>query len=162
GVDSLGRERDRVVPRDRLPRRADAAHRLLQAVGVGVEVLQREHLRADVPAAEGVELVSANRDHPVPIDVDVDPTHRLAERTRAGDGALHPERMPSFVDALQRHAGSAWSPLDTSRPPIARVMVGAMQAELEIVSRIAREAGAIVSEIYAKDFAVAYKSERDP
>jgi 3'(2'), 5'-bisphosphate nucleotidase len=41
-------------------------------------------------------------------------------------------------------------------------MVGAMQAELEIVSRIAREAGAIVSEIYAKDFAVAYKSERDP
>ncbi|MCB1435421.1 MAG: 3'(2'),5'-bisphosphate nucleotidase CysQ, partial [Alphaproteobacteria bacterium] len=37
-----------------------------------------------------------------------------------------------------------------------------MQTELETVIRIAREAGAIVSEIYAKDFSVAYKSPRDP
>lgn len=41
-------------------------------------------------------------------------------------------------------------------------MVDRMNAELETVIRIAREAGAIVSDIYAKDFAVAYKSARDP
>jgi 3'(2'), 5'-bisphosphate nucleotidase len=41
-------------------------------------------------------------------------------------------------------------------------MVRAMTAELDTVVRIAREAGAILSEIYAKDFAVAYKSPRDP
>lgn len=110
--DAIGREGDRFVPAERLPTIADPAHRALQAIGIFVQVLQRKGFGADVTAAEGVTLVATDGDHPIALDVDLDSTHRLAERTRAVHGT-HGRRMPLLAHAKQTRIASR-DP--TSRP----------------------------------------------
>ena len=56
---------ERLVPVDALEAAVGAAlERVADALGIGVEVLQRVALRADVPAREVVVLVAADRRAP--------------------------------------------------------------------------------------------------
>ncbi|MCY1359028.1 hypothetical protein D9M69_455820 [compost metagenome] len=57
----LGDQGEGLVPADRLPAVADPAHRLAQAVGVALDVLQGHRLRADVAAAEAVLGIALDR-----------------------------------------------------------------------------------------------------
>ena len=56
----LGNLVKRFVPPDALPTIRSAADRMLQPVLIVVQVLQRNGLRADVPAAERIVFITAN------------------------------------------------------------------------------------------------------
>ncbi len=58
---ALGDQFVGLVPADRLPLIAAAAHRVAQAIGVVLDVLQGDSLGADMAAAEAVEGVALNR-----------------------------------------------------------------------------------------------------
>ena len=78
-VDSVDDLRERLVPGDRFPSVAVAAHRLLQPVRVVVQVLERGGLRADVTFAEHVFVVAADREDSFAFDLDFDAAHRFTE-----------------------------------------------------------------------------------
>ena len=66
------------LPADLLPIRSAPAEGPAQPVRVLVQILQRDRLRADVPVAEHVVFVTANREDAVSVDRDGKPAHRLA------------------------------------------------------------------------------------
>src|SRR5690606_13927342 len=71
----------------RLPALAHPAQRALEAIGILVEIAQRDGLGAHVAAAEGIVVVAADRgDAAAGLEVDADPAHRLAERARTKVG----------------------------------------------------------------------------
>ncbi len=111
-VDALRRFVERRVPARHLPPVALTPHRLTEAVGVLVQILERERLRADVPAAEGILLVATHRDDPVVFGDHRHPAHRLAEMTtsmmREGGHAREDSDLQAFLpDGLRAalHAG---------------------------------------------------------
>ncbi len=58
---ALGDQFVGLLPADGLPLIAAAAHRVAQAIGVVLDVLQRHCLRTDMAAAEAVEVVALDR-----------------------------------------------------------------------------------------------------
>lgn len=62
------------------PLPAVADHRPAQPIRVVVHVTQHRALGADVPAAEGVVGIGADRDHPLAVVADADAAHALAQR----------------------------------------------------------------------------------
>ena len=70
GLDAVGHLVKCVIPRHRLPAIADAAHGLLQAIRVIVEVLERGSFGTDVTAAEDVVLVASDGDDLLAFDFD--------------------------------------------------------------------------------------------
>ncbi|MNL13808.1 hypothetical protein D3C87_1347270 [compost metagenome] len=58
---AFGDKVEGVFPLDGLPLAANAAHRLMQAIRIVLDVLQGDSLRADVPATECVQRVALDR-----------------------------------------------------------------------------------------------------
>jgi hypothetical protein len=98
----------RFVPGDRLPTIPHASYRLLQAVGVVVEVFQRRGLRANVTSAEDVSFVAAYRHDFFAVDLDLDSAHRFAEvASSVVGGGLAAHLSPaSFAAATKRRRRS--------------------------------------------------------
>ena len=69
-----------VVPPDLLPGRAAPDHRAAEAIGIGVEVLERRALRTDVPSAERIPVVAADRRDRAPVCLDLEPAGGFTER----------------------------------------------------------------------------------
>ncbi len=87
----VGDEVERLVPADLLPRAVrGTAYRAAEPVGVGLQVLQRDPLGADVAARERVELVATDRQDPRSLDLDGQPAAGLAQVARAVHGATGP------------------------------------------------------------------------
>jgi len=70
---------ERLVPGNRHPAITDAADRLLQTIGIVVEVFECRRLRADVALAEDIVVVATYREDLFPLELDFDSTHRLAK-----------------------------------------------------------------------------------
>jgi hypothetical protein len=66
------------LPADLLPIRSAPAQGPAQPVRVLVQILQCDRLRTDVPVAEHVVFVAADREDAVSVDRDGKPAHRLA------------------------------------------------------------------------------------
>jgi len=75
------------VPRCRLQRVARPHQRMLEPVGVMVQLRQRPPLRTGVAVRERVVAVTAHTDDLVTRNVDEDPAHRRADPAEAPDGA---------------------------------------------------------------------------
>ena len=88
----------------RRPAVARAAQRLLQAIGVVVQVLERGRLRADVALAEGVVVVTADGADALALHLDAEPAHGLAEVAGAevDPGLGHDASDPSSGAGLPR------------------------------------------------------------
>jgi len=96
-VDELLAARERFVPRHLAPRVAVAHHRLAQPVGVVVQVSERRALGAQVALRPHVVAVTADQLDVLVLDVDLQPTHALTERTR-DEMSLH----QSTISQLRR------------------------------------------------------------
>ena len=82
------RQRERVVPADGAPTRTLAQHRHVQPVRVGFQIEDRIALRANMPLAEGIGGIAANRGQCAVLELQLQPADRLAQITRAiGSGA---------------------------------------------------------------------------
>ena len=124
-------EREGLLPRDLLEVAAAPQQRPAQAVGVGVELADRDALRAQVAAREDVRLVARHREHLAPAHLEREPAGGLAERADAEarlasrerhleDGAVLPgvaearadQQQPRLPAVLLRRAdrGRARSP----------------------------------------------------
>ena len=90
GGQALGRLGERLVPAHLDPSPRGAPLGTAQAVGVLVEVLEGDRLRAEVAAAERVVLVAADREDVGAVRLDLDAAHGFAEvagaEVGAGDG----------------------------------------------------------------------------
>jgi hypothetical protein len=116
----------RLVPADLLPAGvgslADAAHRAPQPVRVGVHVGDRDALRADVAARQGIGRVAAHPDDLAALDGQLEATDRLAQVAHADPllrchGAIVARGTPQGGDT-QRLAGQTLPrPVQTGQHP---------------------------------------------
>jgi hypothetical protein len=65
-----------------------ADQRPADTVGIGVQLLERKPLRSDEAVAEDIVAVAPDRDHVLALEVDREPTCRLAQRTGANRGSV--------------------------------------------------------------------------
>jgi len=70
---------ERLVPADRAPVRPVAPHRRAQPVRVGLDILQRHCLRADMAAAERIGRIALDRDDAIILDLDRQAADRFAQ-----------------------------------------------------------------------------------
>ena len=91
---AVGRAIQRVFPRGLAPARPFADHGGADAIGVVVEVREGCRLRTDVPAAERVVFVAADRPDMLAVCFDENPARCFAER--AGRSLHHEDVLHSF------------------------------------------------------------------
>ncbi len=78
---ALGDQLVRLVPADRLPLIAAAAHRVAQPVRVVLDVLQRHRFRTDMAATEAVEGVALDRKDALAFSLDGQTADGFAQMT---------------------------------------------------------------------------------
>ena len=83
------RQCEGVVPADRQPARALAAHRRVQPVGIGLQVEDGIALGADVAATEGIVRVAADRDRAVALQLQLEAADGLAQVAGPEHGCAH-------------------------------------------------------------------------
>ena len=122
------RQREGLVPADRAPCRAFPQHRHVQAIRVGLQVEDRVAFRADMPLAERVGGIAADRRQRAVLELQFQAADRLAQVACAmGSGAhgMAPGRdVPMLihgclprVDPAIGLAGSGWAASGRRRRP---------------------------------------------
>ena len=116
-LDPVDCKSQRFVPRDALPLRSHALHGMAHAIGIGVHVLQRHGLGADVSLAQGIGGVTADVRDTITVGGDDEAAHGLAERAGAQVARRHTAVRPTSI-RISRH----FPPLNRRTVSSARIM----------------------------------------